>query len=61
MSTEATPNLFERIPPPSEVRERIAQHVEEGKILRRLLRVSEEAAMRQSRDKSTSDTGEVQS
>jgi hypothetical protein len=45
---ERTPNILDHIPRPSEVRERIAKHIEEGKILRRLLRVAEEAAMVQS-------------
>jgi len=33
------------IPPPSEVRERLAQNYEEAQLLRRLLKVSEDAAI----------------
>jgi hypothetical protein len=40
-----TNNVFDGVPSPSEIRERIARHIEEGKILRRLLRVAEETVL----------------
>ena len=48
-SKNASSPIIENIPEPSEIRERLSQALRETRLLRRLLKISEEAAANRAR------------